>query len=318
MIKAGIAGCQGLSASELIRILINHPDVELKWVADATHSGVRLDRIIPGIVGECELTVSGECDLADVDLVLLCDTRDKVATWLRTHDVPPGVKLIDVSGCHNQDADAGGPWVYGMSEMQRRVLVHEAQWVTVPGPAAVASLLAVMPVARSHKLDTPLSLLLTAGDRVLQAAGLAVDKPIPQAWVDEQEQELRHALSQCQPGFSQPVSLTMATSAEHRLITVTARFKSDMDQDSLKSLYQQYYEDHNFVFLMDRPIVAADVENTNKCLLRLSRHDENGEITVLGVMDGLLKAGVGNAVHAMNLMFGLYERIGLTLKASGC
>ena len=44
----------------------------------------------------------------------------------------------------------------------------------------------------------------------------------------------------------------------------------------------------------------------------------SGMVTVVGVMDGLLMAGVGNAVHAMNLMFGLYERIGLTLKASGC
>ena len=70
--------------------------------------------------------------------------------------------------------------------------------------------------------------------------------------------------------------------------------------------------------MMDRPVVLADVENTNKCLLVLSKEEGSGEVTVIGVMDGLLKAGVGNAVHAMNLMFGLYERIGLSLKASGC
>ncbi len=318
MIKVGIVGCEGLRATELIRILINHPDVELKWVTDAAHAGMRLDRTIPGIVGESDLIVKTEGNLEDVDLVYLCDVRDKVATWLHAHALPQGVKVIDLSGCHNLDADAGGPWVYGMGEMQRRVLVHEAQWVTVPGPAAVASLLALMPLARNQMLNSPLSLLATVGDCVFRSVGVTVDNQVPESWVAEQKQELCHVLTQCQSGFGHPVTLSVVPMDDKRLVTVTAQFKSDADLEMLRTLYQDYYDDHNFVFLMDRPIVAADVENTNKCLLRLSRDDNSGEVTVLGVMDGLLKAGVGNAVHAMNLMFGLYECIGITLKASGC
>ena len=91
-----------------------------------------------------------------------------------------------------------------------------------------------------------------------------------------------------------------------------------IDLDMLRSLYEEYFDDHNFVFLVDRPVGVADVENTNKCLIRLSRDEGSGQVTVVAVMDGLIKAGVGNAVHAMNLMFGLYECIGLALKGSGC
>ena len=260
------------------------------------------------------------CEREDIDLVYLCGPCDKVASWQQQGDLPEGLNVIDLSGCHNLDCgNDGDTWVYGMSEMQRRVLVYDTRLVTVPGPVAVASLLALMPLARNQRLASPLSLLAMVGNAVFQSAGVAVDDQIPvEPWVNEQKRELCHALAQCQPGFGQPVSLSVAPMVDPRLMTVTAQFKSEMDLEMLKSLYEQYYDDHNFVFLMDRPIVAADVENTNKCLLRLSRDEESGEVTVLAVMDGLLKAGVGNAVHAMNLMFGLYECIGLTLKASGC
>ena len=60
MIKVGIVGCEGLGAAELVRILINHPDVELKWVTDAACDFTRLDRLVPGIVGESDLMVNTE------------------------------------------------------------------------------------------------------------------------------------------------------------------------------------------------------------------------------------------------------------------
>ena len=80
----------------------------------------------------------------------------------------------------------------------------------------------------------------------------------------------------------------------------------------------RYYHDHNFVFLVDRPIVTADVENTNKCLLYLEKDDSSQMLTIHAMMDLLLKGSAGTAVHVMNLLFGLHERVGLNLKATGC
>lgn len=317
MIRVGIIGCEGLGASELVRILINHPDVELKWVADAACGFTRLDRVVPGIVGESDLMVNTQGSLEDVNLVFLCCSRDKAASWLQNNELPEDLKVIDLSGSHNLDCSEDSSWTYGMGEMLRRVLVHEAQLVTVPGMAAVAVLLALMPMARNLMLNSPLSLQVSAGSAVLKAAGLTA-AGIPAPWIEEQRQELCHALKQCQSSFDQPVELTVTPIEAERLLTVEVRFKSGIDLEMLNNLYEQYYDDHNFVFLMDRQAGLADVENTNKCLLHLSKEDNSGTVTVTGVMDGLLKAGVGNAVHAMNLMFGLYERIGLMLKASGC
>jgi N-acetyl-gamma-glutamyl-phosphate reductase len=105
---------------------------------------------------------------------------------------------------------------------------------------------------------------------------------------------------------------------EPRTLAVTARLKCGVDLEALKELYEQYYDDHNFVFVMSRPVATVDVVNTNKCLITLDKDEHTGIVTIHAVMDLLLKGAAGNAVHVMNLMFGLHERAGLALKGTGC
>ena len=81
-----------------------------------------------------------------------------------------------------------------------------------------------------------------------------------------------------------------------------------------RELYDKYYEDHNFTFVIDRMPDLKDVVNTNKCLLHLVK--EGNKLLIVSVIDNLLKGASGTAVHNMNLLFGLHERVGLNLKAS--
>jgi N-acetyl-gamma-glutamyl-phosphate reductase len=228
------------------------------------------------------------------------------------------VRVIDLSGSHNQDHGEDKPWTYGLSEMQRRVLVHEARQVTVPGNAATASLLALMPMARNMLLNNPLDMHVAMGQSAFTDDGMTLGGMTAADWAKDQQREVALALKQCQPNFNQPVTMTVTPLAERRTLTVAARFKCDLDGEMIKQLYEQYYDDHNFVFIVNRPIVAADVENTNKCLLHLDKNEQSGELTVHAVMDVLLKGSAGNAVHVMNLLFGLHEKVGLALKATGC
>ncbi|MBQ9555515.1 MAG: hypothetical protein IJV05_04760 [Muribaculaceae bacterium] len=318
MIKVGIIGCDNLAAGELLRVLINHPDVEVKWVQDVACTGERVDHVVPGIVGECDLTISGTAALVDVDLVFLTGSRDQVEASLSTLDWPDDLKVIDLSGCHNLDHGEGKPWTYGLSEMQRRILVHGSRLVTMPGIAAEAVLLALLPLARNLLLNSPLTLHLAIGTAAFSesdstVAGLSMDD-----WIRDQRQELTMALGQCQSSFNQPVELTVAPLAERRTLTAAARLKCGLDGETIRQLYEQYYDDHNFVFMVDRPVVTADIENTNKCLIYLEKDDHSGLLTIHAVMDVLLKGCAGNAVHAMNLLFGLHERVGLALKGTGC
>ena len=322
MIDVGIIGCDNLRGYELVRVLINHPDVVLKWVASRVHAGERLDHLVRGIVGESDLVVSPVGPLDEVDVVFVTHERRLVEDSLRSIGVSGTTRVVDMSGSHNLDHGHGNRWVYGLSEMQRRVLVHDAELVTVPGSAAAASLLALMPMARNLLLNSPVSLHVELGECACVAqdneSGTTPDGLTREQWLNEQNQEVQLALVQCQPNFKQPVEMTISQQGERRTIEATARFKCGIDGDMVRQLYEQYYGDHNFVFLVDRPIVAADVENTNKCLIMLDKDGTAGTLTVHAMMDVLLKGSAGMAVHVMNLMYGLHERVGLTLKGTGC
>lgn len=319
MIKVSIIGCDNLRSAELVRVLINHPDVELKWVSSAHDEGARLDMIVPGIVGECDLVVNANAELADVDVVFLCESRNQVTERLSALEMPAGMHFIDLSGTNNLDHGPDKPWTYGLSEMQRRILVHDAHLVTIPGSAATAALLALMPMARNLLINSPLTLQVAIGTAAFPNSGTTtIDGLDITRWTTEQQQEIALALGQCQSSFNQPIDLTITPLDERRTMSVTARLKCGVDDETIRQLYESYYDDHNFVFLVDRPAVSADVENTNKCLMTLDKDERSGELTVHAMMDALLKGCVGNAVHAMNLLFGLHERVGLTLKATGC
>ena len=318
MIKVGIIGCDHHRAAELVRLLINHPDVELRWVMDAGKAGQRLDALVNGIVGECDLVVEPEGPLGDVDVVYLCGGRADAVKQMSAMVLPDDLRVIDLSGSHNRDHGPDKPWVYGMSEMQRRVLVHEARLVTVPGNAAAASLLAVLPMARNLMLNSPITLHVAIGQSTLPPEDHTLDGMTAEQWALDQQQEVEYVLRQCQNSFCQPVSLSVTRLAERRTLAVAAQFKCGVAAEMIAQLYEQYYDDHNFVFIVNRPLVTADIENTNKCLIRLDKDESSGLLTVHAVMDVLLKGCAGNAVHAMNLMFGLHERVGLTLKGTGC
>lgn len=313
MIKVGIVGCDNLQAAELVRILINHPDVELMWVIDAPRAGMRLDDIVPGIVGETDLTVQAESRLDGIDVLYWCGSRSEAEAYFARLVIPEDLKIIDLSGSHNLDHGEDRPWKYGLSEMQRRVLVHDARLVTVPGNVATASLLAVMPMARNLLLNSPLELHVALGVSALGDADVDLDD-----LARNQRQEIVMALEQCQSSFGQPVTLTVTRLAEHRTLAVAARFKCGVAGEMIRQLYAQYYDDHNFVFMVDRPIVTADIENTNKCLIHIDKDEARGLLTIHAVMDALLKGSAGTAVHAMNLLFGLHEKVGLAFKATGC
>ena len=319
MIKVGVAGCDNLRAAELVRVLINHPDVELGWVTASCKPGTRLDSIVPGIIGECDAVVKSIHDCDDVDIVFIVGDRSTQPNIIGPHSLSHDNRVVDLTGIHSLDHGADKPWAYGMSEMQRRLLVHDASWVTVPGAAASAALLALMPLARNLLLNSPISFHVAMGSCGFDDTNKAViDGLAVEQWMKRQVDEVKLAITQCQSSFNQAVQMDFTSISDRRTLAVAARFKCGVDGDMIRQLYEQYYDDHNFVFMVDRPIVAADVENTNKCLIRLEKDDHSGMLTVHAVIDVLLKGCVGTAVHVMNLMFGLHERVGLALKGTGC
>ena len=84
--------------------------------------------------------------------------------------------------------------------------------------------------------------------------------------------------------------------------------------DEIRRIYEEYYDDHSFTFITDKNPDLKQVVNTNKCLLYLQKYDN--KLLIISMIDNLLKGASGQAVHNMNLLFGLEETVGLHLKPS--
>ena len=250
MIKAGIIGGAGYTAGELIRLLLNHPDVELVWVNSTSNAGNAVSSVHQGLVGETDLHFTSETDFATaIQLALL--------------------------------------------PLAKNLLLNSDIHVTAITGSTGAG---VKPSASSH--------FSWRNDNV------SIYKPFKHQHLAE----IRQTLSTLQHSFNSDINFIPVRGCFSRGIYATVYMDCPVELDEIKKLYEEYYADHNFTFIVDRIPDLKDVVNTNKCLLYLTK--ENGKLLIVSVIDNLLKGASGQAVHNMNLLFGLHERVGLQLKAS--
>jgi len=321
MIRAGILGGEGFAAGELIRLLINHPDVELNRVQSLLHSGKLISEIHQGMEGETYLRFTPEVDFDDLDVVFCCYPHGHTSRLFAEHELPEGLKIIDLS----RDFRIEGPeheFIYGLPELNRRRLVHGAMRVANPGAFATAIELALLPLAKNLLLNSPIHITAITG-----FSGSAVEKSSPDqlAWhrdnvsiyqplAHQHIPEIRQTLQALQTSFDSEIHFIPMRGSFARGMLVTAYMDMPVSIDQLRNLYEDYYADHSFTFVIDRRPDLKDVVNTNKCLIHLEK--VAGKLLVTCVIDNILKGAAGQAVHNMNLLFGLQERVGLALKSS--
>lgn len=297
MIDIGITGGETKIAGELIRLLINHPDVSIKWVTSHTEHG-KLARVHKGLTGECELEFS-EPDIENVELIFNCDSYDSL---LCDEAIARNEKMrvIELSRGFGITNDGG---MYGLCEINRKFMVHDCYgYVLIPSAEAMAVMLALAPLANSRLLTGDIDITVNFNNcfnndldiNAIQQEILAVTKALDNE-------------------FSGTVRIKEEEGASTRALVAHVEVSANTDTDSLNDLYNSYYDDHNFTFVVNRAVDDTDVINTNKCLINLNA--DQGKIHITSVIDALLKGSAGNAVHVMNLLFGLHEKVGLALKA---
>ncbi len=347
MIKVGILGAHTAVAGELIRILINHPDVVLKTVASELTAGKTIASVHRGLIGDTDMVVAPTLPVSGHNAIFLCGEPWEAQQWMeRNHaalstgtpddtDSEP-VRVIDLTGAFR---DGTYDMVYGLPEWNRKALVRGATRASIPSAIAMAVELALFPLAKNMLLQGNITIAATIAaiheadvkprrhdtDNVVMSTRLDPIAPMenrPDA--DAATREIATMLRQVQPNFSWAVNAQLSrddTSA--RGITVGISLNSSLPVSELAHHFEEAYHDHNFTYLVDRAPSALDVENTNKCLIHLAypSHDTDmltaaKQLRITAVIDYLLKGSAGNAVHCMNLLFGLSERTGLSLKAS--
>jgi N-acetyl-gamma-glutamyl-phosphate reductase len=317
-IRVGIVGGAGYTGGELIRILLNHPNAELKYIQSSSHNGQPISFVHPDLLGDTFL-VFNKLEIEDTDVIFLCSGHGKSIEFFTHNKIPESVKIIDLSHdfrLKREDND----FIYGLPEINRD-LIKKANRVANPGCFATAIQLAILPLAAAGLLKDEVHITAITGST---GAGQEPTKMTHFSWRDNNLSvykafehqhlgEIMQSLAQAQPGFDKVVNFIPIRGNHTRGIFATSYTKFDESAGEVMDIFHSYYKSHPFINISGSNPDLKQVVNTNKALLYLEKHGD--KLMIISCIDNLLKGASGQAVQNMNLMFGLDERCGLRLKA---
>ncbi len=320
MIKVGIIGGAGYTAGELLRLLLLHPEVEIKFVHSASNAGNYITDVHGGLLGETDLVFTSEMPFEEIDLLFFCTAHGDTRKFLDSHALPDELKVIDLSMDYRIKSNEHD-FIYGLPELNRRNTC-KSRYVANPGCFATCIELGLLPLAKEHLLKGDISVNAITGST---GAGVKPSATTHYSWRDnnisiykpfehQHVPEIMQSIKQLQPDFDGSIDFIPYRGCFPRGIFATLVVKCDLDIETLYRLYTSYYERDSFTHVVERPVDLKQVVNTNKCLIHLEKHGD--KLLITSVIDNLLKGASGTAVHNMNLLFGLAETVGLQLKPS--
>lgn len=310
MIKVGIIGDDEGVSSELIRILINHPDVDLIFVDSEEHCGKKIYDVYSGFYGDIELSYTDKSPLDSIDVLFCCNTEGKTRSFMRESIIPKNLKIIDLSPDFRMSSP-DNQFEYGLPELNRRATCS-SQFVSNPGALATCLQLALLPLAKNLLLGNDIIAHVICGTTCFkddEKAELSVVLPFPKHELDE----VKQGLLKLQNSFSSDFTIVPIKGSFPRGVMVNVLIDVNVGVEDLKELYRRYYEEDSFTFLVNK-LALEHVVDSNKCFISLDSN--NGKLLVTCCIDNMLKGCVGQAVHNMNLLFNLEETTGLRLRSS--
>lgn len=317
-IKAGIVGGAGYTGGEMIRLLLNHPNVDLAFVHSRSNAGQPIVSVHKDLIGETNLSFTNTID-SGVDVLMLCVGHGEATAFLKEHKIYEHIVVIDLSQDFRlKPADTcGRDFVYGLPEAYK-TSIASAKSIANPGCFATAIQLALLPLASANRLAdvhiTGITGSTGAGQKLQKSSHFSWRENNIQAYktlCHQHEAEVLQTLSGVQTGFAD-LSFVPWRGDFTRGIYLTAYCKTEMSEDELKQLYKSYYEQAAFTHVSDTMIDLKQIVNTNKCVLYVEK--AAGKAVVHAAIDNLLKGASGQAVQNMNLIFGFNEDAGLKLK----
>ncbi|MDD3358460.1 MAG: N-acetyl-gamma-glutamyl-phosphate reductase [Parabacteroides sp.] len=320
MINVGIIGGAGYTAGELIRLLLIHPDVEISFVNSTSNAGNKITDVHSDLYGETDLVFTDELPFSDIDVLFFCTAHGDSKKFMDSHEVPSSLKIIDLSTDFRLESPEHD-FVYGLPELNRR-RICAAKHIANPGCFATCIQLGVLPLAKHLMLNSELHVNAITGST---GAGVKPSGTSHFSWRNDNISiykpfehqhlaEIKQSLSSLQNSFRSAINFIPVRGNFSRGIFATTYIDCKIDLSEIKRIYEEYYSDHSFTFVIDKNPDLKQVVNTNKCLIHLEKHHD--KLLIVSMIDNLLKGASGQAVHNMNLIFGLEESVGLHLKPS--
>lgn len=338
-LKVGIVGGTGYTGVELLRLLVNHPHVEVVAITSRSEDGVAVADMFPSLRGELDLRFS----VPDVKMLGRCDvvffaTPHNVAMRMMPELLAENVRVVDLSADFRvRDAEVWSQWynethvcpellaeaVYGLPEMNREA-IRTARLVACAGCYPTAVQLGMLPLLE-HGLVDDQSLIASCASGV-SGGGKATKVPMLMAEASDNFKAYgasghRH-LPEIEQGLADmaghAVQLTFVPHLVPMIRGINATLYSVLKGNApslaqLQTLFEQRYQDEPFVDVMpmgSHPETRF-VKGTNHCRLALHQPQGRNTLVVLSVIDNLTKGASGQAIQNMNIMFDLPEAAGL-------
>jgi len=323
-IRTGIVGGAGYTGGEMLRILVNHPDVDIAFVHSNSNAGNYIYEVHTDLFGDTDLKFGS--DLYDeIDVLFLCVGHGDAKKFLDSHEIPDGIKIIDLSQDFRLSQNSkfkSKNFVYGLPELNRQA-IKSAQNVANPGCFATCLQLGLLPLASKGLLNNEVHVSATTGST---GAGQSLAATSHFTWRNDNLSvykvfghqhlnEIGESLKQLQPAFNQAINFIPYRGDFTRGIFASIYTESDLSEEEALKLYQDFYADAPFTHVTSRNIDLKQIVNTNKVFIQVKKYDN--KLFIISMLDNLLKGASGQAVQNMNLLFGLDERAGLRLKATG-
>ena len=318
MVKVGIIGGAGYTAGELIRLLINHPQVEIAFIHSTSNAGNLVCDVHGGLIGETDLRFSAEYDLTAIDALFLCSAHGQSRKFWEENPAPVTLKIIDLA----QDfRDESCGYVYGLPEINRSRIAATSRLAN-PGCFATAIQLALLPLAAKGLLTDEVHITAITGST---GAGVKPGATTHFSWRSDNMSvykafehqhliEIGRTLKTLQPSFDKAVNFVPMRGDFARGIFASVYTESALTEEEAVALYNDFYKDAAFTFVAQKDVDLKQVVNTNKALVHVAKY--GNKLHIVSTIDNLLKGALGQAVQNMNIMFGFDEKTGLNLKPS--
>lgn len=335
-IRVGILGAAGYTGGELIRLLLNHPQAEIVFANSESNAGNYVYDVHEGLIGETDLKFSSEMPFNEVDVVFFCFGHGKSQQFLKEHDIPANVKIVDLA----QDFRIKGDhdYVYGLPEIHREEIA-KCQHLANPGCFATCIQLGLLPLAKAGMLINDIAVnAITGSTGAGQKPGATThfswrnnNFSVYKLFTHQHLHEITQTLNELRPESAPCVIDTLNEGYDKEGITVdfipyrgdfargifcteVITLNETVDAEAVVALYKDFYKDAAFTHYSDKALDLKQIVNTNKGLVHVEAFGR--KIVVTSMIDNLLKGAVGQAVQNMNIMFGIGETAGLRLKAS--
>jgi N-acetyl-gamma-glutamyl-phosphate reductase len=319
MIKVGIVGGAGYTGGELLRILVNHPQVQIEFVHSNSNAGNPIYKVHTDLLGMTDLVFTQELS-QEIDVLFLCVGHGDAVKFLQQNPIDHNIKIIDLSQDFRLNKD-GNEFVYGLPELQKDK-IKLAKNIANPGCFATAIQLGLLPLV-AHKLisqDIHISAITGstgAGQSLSTTSHFSWrnnNMSVYKAFTHQHLKEVRQSLTSLQANMDKGIHFIPYRGDFTRGIIATLYTPCEWTIEEAKEKYKAYYAEHPFTFVSDENIDLKQVVNTNNCFLYLEKH--GNQLMIISIIDNLLKGASGQAVQNMNLLFGLPETTGLRLKAA--